>query len=290
MLYISYCIISAIIITGSEGVTEILRENGSYWCLMPDLPHRRIRHTQSGLITCGGHGENDTDTSCLTFSDGQWRETHQLQKGRVLHSSWMSQQGLVLLGGYGGGENTTEILTDDGGSLPSFTLKYDTSSACTIELDDQVIVTGGHYTLTRVDIYTMNGWVRELPDLISGRRRHGCGHYFNNDNKMVLLVTGGFITDGDNFTILSSTETLVEGSSAWANAGELPVALQLLRGVSLNNNIFMTGGYDGSDSHDSILQFNPEDGSWTQVGQLQTARHYHGASVVSVDDIIDYCN
>ena len=57
----------------------------------------------------------------------------------------------------------------------------------------------------------------------------------------VLLVTGGFITDGDDFTILSSTETLVEGSSAWANAGELPVALQLLRGVSLNNNIFMTG-------------------------------------------------
>ena len=50
------------------------------------------------------------------------------------------------------------------------------------------------------------------------------------------------------------------------------------------------GGYDGSDSHDSILQFNPDDGSWTQVGQLQTARHYHGASVVSVDDIIDYCN
>ena len=40
---------------------------------------------------------------------------------------------------------------------------------------------------------------------------------------------------------------------------------------------------------DNVLQFNPEDGSWTQVGQLQGARFYHGASVVNVDDIIDYC-
>ena len=41
--------------------------------------------------------------------------------------------------------------------------------------------------------------------------------------------------------ILSSTETLVDGSEAWAEAGELPVAIFGLRDVSLNNNIFMTG-------------------------------------------------
>ena len=40
---------------------------------------------------------------------------------------------------------------------------------------------------------------------------------------------------------LSSTETLVEGSEAWTEVGELPVAIIGLRGVSLNNNIFMTG-------------------------------------------------
>ena len=33
----------------------------------------------------------------------------------------------------------------------------------------------------------------------------------------------------------------MEGSEAWTEVGELPVAIIGLRGVSLNNNIFMTG-------------------------------------------------
>ena len=40
---------------------------------------------------------------------------------------------------------------------------------------------------------------------------------------------------------------------------------------------------------DGILLFNPDDGSWTQVGQMKIARSYHGASVVNVHDIVDYC-
>ena len=51
----------------------------------------------------------------------------------------------------------------------------------------------------------------------------------------------------------------------------------------------ITGGMDGSNYYDYILQFNPDDGSWTQVGQLQVARESHGASVVNVDDVINYC-
>ena len=41
--------------------------------------------------------------------------------------------------------------------------------------------------------------------------------------------------------ILSSTETLVDGSDAWTEKGHLPVAVSGLRGVSLNNNIIITG-------------------------------------------------
>ena len=40
---------------------------------------------------------------------------------------------------------------------------------------------------------------------------------------------------------MSSTETLVEGAGSWTSAGELPVTMKGLRGVSLYNNIFMTG-------------------------------------------------
>ena len=50
------------------------------------------------------------------------------------------------------------------------------------------------------------------------------------------------MTGGYNYPDkLSSTETLVDGAEAWTFAGELPVAMDGLRGVSLNNNIFMTG-------------------------------------------------
>ena len=121
---------SAILISGgSDGSSadrsvEILRPNGSYWCSLPDLPDARYYHSQSGVVTCGG-GRSDTRTSCLTFSSGQWRTSHQLQQSRYEHSSWMSQHGIVLMGGdYS--RSTTEILTKDGQSSPSFPLKYET--------------------------------------------------------------------------------------------------------------------------------------------------------------------
>ena len=53
----------------------------------------------------------------------------------------------------------------------------------------------------------------------------------------MYLVTGG---SGDD-DYLSSTEVLVDGTTSWMSAGELPVAMESLRGVSLNNNIFVTG-------------------------------------------------
>ena len=119
---------SAIIITGGSPSgyvgrsVEILRSNGSYWCSLPDLPDLRFQHTQSGLITCGSSG---SDTSCLSFINGQWETSHQLQHSRYRHSSWMSQHGVVLMGGsVFFSRNSTEILTDNTGSIPAFTLKY----------------------------------------------------------------------------------------------------------------------------------------------------------------------
>ena len=78
------------------------------------------------------------------------------------------------------------------------------------------------------------------------------------------------------------------------------------KGVSLNNNIFMTGnivvhkllvkkysdiagGWDGSLHSDSVLRFKPDDGTWEEVGKMKHGRLNHGASTVNVDDVIDYC-
>ena len=55
------------------------------------------------------------------------------------------------------------------------------------------------------------------------------------------------------------------------------------------NYSYITGGWGRDGTYDYILKFNPKDGSWIQVGQLQVARAKHGASLVNVEDIFDYC-
>ena len=53
----------------------------------------------------------------------------------------------------------------------------------------------------------------------------------------VFLVTGGYSYFGE----LSSTEILKDGDSSWTTVGNLPKAVEGIRGVSFNNRIIMTG-------------------------------------------------
>ena len=63
----------------------------------------------------------------------------------------------------------------------------------------------------------------------------------------VYIVTGGSdgTTDPNNPGLidvyLSSTETLTAGSSEWVEAGALPSARQLLRGVTIDNQFYVLG-------------------------------------------------
>ena len=52
----------------------------------------------------------------------------------------------------------------------------------------------------------------------------------------VLLVTGG-----EGAVLWSSTEVLKDGDSSWTTVGNLPKAVEGIRGVSFNNRIIMTG-------------------------------------------------
>ena len=109
--------------------------------------------------------------------------------------------------------------------------------SCSIQLDDQVVVTGGTNPKNKASVYNMDGWVQDLPDLNQGRYKHGCGHYVDNDNNLVYLVTGGWSGVID----LISTEILRSGDSAWTDAGNLPSPMSALSGVSWQNKIIMTG-------------------------------------------------
>ena len=63
-----------------------------------------------------------------------------------------------------------------------------TREACSIQFDDYVIITGGTYSLDIVSNYTDNGWEKYLPNLLSGRYGHGCGHYTNENNELVIHI------------------------------------------------------------------------------------------------------
>ena len=62
------------------------------------------------------------------------------------------------------------------------------SGGCSIELEDKVILTGGVIDgedSSTVSIYDTDGWLRDLQNLQINRRSHGCGHYFDDRNKIV---------------------------------------------------------------------------------------------------------
>ena len=116
-------------------------------------------------------------------------------------------------GGFQNLDTDVELLTDDGASQNSFRLKYSTkwisfdlkvkkkfscyqlfyeyfifSDACTIQLEDWVVVTGGtDRDYKTVSIYDVNGWVEDLPDLNQARDEHGCGYYVDSNNDIVSL-------------------------------------------------------------------------------------------------------
>ena len=146
---------AAIIITGGYNFNsnstaptsvEILRDDSTPWCSLPDIPGRLVRHahTQSGLVACGGFFSNNAP-SCYTFSSGTWTKSHTLSPERYGHSAWSSPSGVVLLGGryYNGSKDSAVLLSDNGDSTKLFELKHDTAAACSIEMTDHVVVTGG---------------------------------------------------------------------------------------------------------------------------------------------------
>ena len=119
----------AILVTGGLGTetsAEVLFTNGSSICELPPMPQSRYYHTQSGLTACGGAYGSQL-RSCIKFEDGSWTTlTDNLVESRYSHSSWVNPDGdILLIGGYYS-LTTTEIVYQNGTSIRSFDLKYDT--------------------------------------------------------------------------------------------------------------------------------------------------------------------
>ena len=49
-------------------------------------------------------------------------------------------------------------------------------------------MTGGSYTSKTVSQYSQTGWKGDLPSLSVGRRGHGCGSYFGNNQVNIEIL------------------------------------------------------------------------------------------------------
>ena len=57
-------------------------------------------------------------------------------------------------------------------------------SACSIPLENRMIITGGYYTKTIVSEYNQGGWVGELASLNVGRYGHGCSSFVSGAERV----------------------------------------------------------------------------------------------------------
>jgi len=271
---------------------ELYNPKTSSSCFLPSLPASRFDPVSSGLRVCGGNIRD-----CVEFSGGTWTTVVQLTDDRMGSSGWESSQGLVIMGGYDS-LDTAEIVRD-GYSEELFTLSPPRVFACSIpDYDsDTVVLTGGltfnqsgGYTLNIVERYDLNGFVESLPYLNTDRVDHGCGYYYK-DGERVLLVAGGYNINGsaESWTPLHSTEILLPGYNYWTYSASLPVPVASTASVSLHN-IYLIGNSADYTSSKTVWEWSSEAEEWTISGYIKDDRASSGAALVSLSSgIMDFC-
>ena len=134
-------------------------------------------------------------------------------------------------------------------------------------------------------------------------------------------MVGGFHPDRGMF--LASTETYRRADGYWKIVEEaaLPSPAEGIRGVSFNNQIFMSGEQNASvidsceskelqltrirlcfaggfyrddlgnkQDSDLVLRYDVTESKWKPVGKMKSKRYLHGFSVIPAKDAAEYCN
>ena len=224
-------------------------------------------------MVCGGYDFYARDDCVgMDLETGQWSTLGRTASHRTDHTSWLTPGapgGLMLIGGDYDYENSTEMFSlEEGTSSPHYELQYSGRGACLIPDDTTgtFILTSG----TDVSRYDSEGWVEALPRMEQFRNWHGCGSYQAESGQMILLVAGGW--DMTQLSFVSSVETLTLGASSWNFAEPLPRKMSNLGSASMDNKIFMLGGYnrEGFDSmtYADVLQWEPSSPGWKKVGEM----------------------
>jgi len=128
------------------------------------------------------------------------------------------------------------------------------------------------------------GWIGDLPQLKDERWSHACGYFYNNEKDLVYLVTGG----ANDEQILKSTEVLI--SSSWEKVDEIKSGGPGIRGINLDNHIFIIGGSTQEElALNEVYEFDLECRCWKLRGTVKVSRYFHSISTLPLRSIKPYC-
>ena len=250
-------------------------------CNVPSLPLALSSHTtfvtgDDDIVSCGGYTGQPTHV-CRTLTPSGWElgPVGDLTEARWGASVVTTLQGTYVLGG--GGDvvgATSDFLprhstTFEAGPKLPYNLYY----GCAAGVSDQAfVVLGGKYSRTSISQYnTSHGWSEEgvWPELSTGRYGHGCASYNRLPNTdyhfQKVIVAGGAVYDGEDWSSLASTEILDIASRTLVAGPTMATARRYFQVVRVERAgveaLLALGGRDSSSTYlDKVEEWSGVEG------------------------------
>ena len=209
-------------------------------------------------------------------------------------------------------------------------MSFNYRTACSISLDDHVVITGGSYTQKIVSRYNENGWVEDLPSLTQGRFQHGCTAFMSAGeqvrlttwcrtwilNSAILRCLWSLVDDIMRIVItipltpLSSSDPALAGKRSpppgcpvqcmewawqlWTTESSCLVSI-------VDNNIIhccislkltrVTGGRTyAGRGYRADILEYKDSDGWRNLQTMKRGRAFHGTSLVDFNDFEENCN
>lgn len=254
-------------------------------CSIPQFPSGRKYHTLSAvdnrLVACGGRS---TEKSCISWANGEeaWSHYADLRQERWRHAAVVMDKSIILVGGFDD-SYTGEIVK----SGTQFTLQSYGAFSCAVIFNQELVTIGGGYgsdiqSHGKVDRYDSQGnHIGLLPDLGTPRAAHACATFSTSLGEEGLLVVGGYDSNQQPATELSSTELYLPSTGRWVAGGSFPRKLIGHRAALLNQQVVVTGGTAGTE----VLQYNMTEDNWEQIGTITEGRIWHAITEVNLGDV-----
>ena len=228
------------------------------------------------VIACGGY--KDSNCFLYNFRFNWWRQTVSMDTQRKGSVSFMNGDNTwYVMGGrdYSTIPNTylnTTLVYNDGKFEQGQMMPYGAYFACSATVNEtHIFFAGGHDEdrlrsdayLLEVDSWT---WTR-LEDMAVAREYHSCGRAGRN-----IVVVGGYAANGAEGT----SEIFNLDTMTWSAGPGVPTSSRYYRAgqtFQLEDTFYLMGGFNGNTYLDTVFEFVPEFGIWTERKErMMTAR------------------